>query len=458
MYVPPLIDGACGTVPNAQQPALALMRRDVKAVSKMLPSLMKAVWNSETRNWRCWSDFRTMALHGMLLVLESYMLLFVAPLGLGLPGVMFMMWLAGCMALVMGLSYLLNGSEVVLSCKAGSDGWMMGQEMNDERWFFIGGMAQSSQSLSTIILPSLSKLFSRSITAIRMPTYGVLFDCLMMLMQRSFPFSTLASRILYSNLRRDLLDARIHRVVVLAHNIGSIPLSHALARLHADVPTDKMSKLEIYTFGSAAAEYLSPLGEHKKEQPLHSDFVAERKGPHLEHFAHGDDPFAHMGVLHSVKEHLVGRFCGGVFVIDCKDGHKNPARSAPMASIADYLMCLFPNQLGGGADHQSILDMTMTIDRDVAEKREFAAIANNPFATGIKKDSKRLSWTGLGATVGGANGVMDGIVGLEMARKGCKDCDGHRGREVSWLVRYVNIGQYMDSKDIANAIGVGMVQ
>lgn len=319
----------------------------------------------------------------------------------------------------------------------------------------------SSQSLSSIILPSLSKLFSRSITAICMPTYGVLFDCLLMLIQRSFPFSTLASRILYSNLRRDLLDARIHRVVVLAHNIGSIPLSHALARLHADVPTDKMSKLEVYTFGSAAAEFLSPLGEHKREQPLHSDFVTERKGPHLEHFAHSNDPFAHIGVLHSVKEHLVGRFCGGVFLMDCRDSHhRNPAASpsGPMASMADYLMCLFPSQLGAAADHHSILDKTMTIDRDVAEKREFAAIANNPFATGVKKDSKRLSWTGLGATVGGANGVMDGVVGLEMARKGCKDCDGHRGREVSWLVRYVNIGQYMDSKDMANAIGVDMMQ
>ncbi len=32
---------------------------------------------------------------------------------------------------------------------------------------------------------------------------------------------------------------------------------------------------------------------------------------------------------------------------------------------------------------------------------------------------------------------MDGVAGLEMARRGCRDCDGHRGREVSWLVRYV---------------------
>jgi hypothetical protein len=85
----------------------------------------------------------------------------------------------------------------------------------------------------------------------------------------------------------------------------------------------------------------------------------------------------------------------------------------------------------------------MTIDRDVAEKREFAAMSNFAAARAERGGKKeRLSWTALGATAGQKkmNGVMDGVAGLEMARKGCRDCDGHRGREVSWLVRYVNVG------------------
>lgn len=80
----------------------------------------------------------------------------------------------------------------------------------------------------------------------------------------------------------------------------------------------------------------------------------------------------------------------------------------------------------------------MLIDRDLAEKREFAALAQHSASVRSKGGKKRLSWTGLGATAGApANGNMDGVVGLEMARKGCRDCQGHRGRDVSRLARYV---------------------
>lgn len=87
----------------------------------------------------------------------------------------------------------------------------------------------------------------------------------------------------------------------------------------------------------------------------------------------------------------------------------------------------------------SILDTVMLVDRDLAEKREFAALAQHSASIRSKGGKKRLSWTGLGATVGApANqGNMDGVVGLEMARKGCRDCQGHRGRDVSRLARYV---------------------
>ncbi|CRK36538.1 hypothetical protein BN1708_020035, partial [Verticillium longisporum] len=85
----------------------------------------------------------------------------------------------------------------------------------------------------------------------------------------------------------------------------------------------------------------------------------------------------------------------------------------------------------------------MSIDRDTAEKRELAAMASyaecKKRSGRFGRDGKRTSWTGLGATVGGGatNGVMDGVVGLEMARRGCRECDGHRGREVSRLADYV---------------------
>jgi hypothetical protein len=79
----------------------------------------------------------------------------------------------------------------------------------------------------------------------------------------------------------------------------------------------------------------------------------------------------------------------------------------------------------------------MTIDRDCAEKREIAAMSNYHAASQTKKGGKRLSWTGLATMVGQRNGMNAGLVALEMARKGCKNCDGHKGREISWLTRYV---------------------
>ena len=67
-------------------------------------------------------------------------------------------------------------------------------------------------------------------------------------------------------------------------------------------------------------------------------------------------------------------------------------------------------------------------------------MSNYHAASQMKKGSKRLSWTGLAAGAGQKNGMSAGMMGLEIARRGCKDCDGHKGREVSWLMGYMAMG------------------
>lgn len=310
-----------------------------------------------------------------------------------------------------------------------------------------------------------------------MPTYGLPIDLISVLLQRSLNtvLPSPSSRTLYTQIRTALLDSKSNRTVVLAHSTGAVAVSQVLRQLYSDIPTEKMSQLEIYTFGAAALEFTMPLGgapgESKKPsgQQLHApEFVTERRGPHIEHFAFANDPFARMGVLRSVEEDLDGRFCGSVFRLNCPGAraHHGPrvpggagkaadaapaaqkASTRPLMSLNDYMSCLFPDQaLPYSASatgppvqqHRSILDGLMHIDRELAEKREFAALAKDSASHHTKGGKKRLSWTGLGATANGMNGNMDGVVGLEMARKGCKDCSGHRGREVSWLVRYVCI-------------------
>lgn len=346
------------------------------------------------------------------------------------------------------------------------------------------------------------------------PTYGLPIDLLLALVQRSLHVAvpSSSSETMYNLIRTALLDPKNNRTVILAHNTGAITIARFLRQLYADVPTDKISKLEIYTFGAAAADFTTPLGglpggseprrgsggghqhqqqqqHHHHQQQVHStEFVTERRGPHIEHFAFANDPLARMGVLRSVREDLEGRFCGSVFMLHCPGAaHHGPhstspnssapkktaaaagkaaeettttttmtkvkPSSRPLMSLNDYLSCLFPDQSGqsyGSAlrlgqqqqqspRHRSILDGLMSLDRDLAEKREFAALAKDAASHQTKGEKKRLSWTRLGATAGGLTGNMDGIIGLEMARKGCKDCTGHRGREVSWLVRYVCI-------------------
>lgn len=83
--------------------------------------------------------------HAGLALMEMYMLLAMVPLGVMFPGALFMVWMGCCGALVMGMSWSLNGGGArgqVLraACPAAADGWMMGQEIEDERWIFVGGM------------------------------------------------------------------------------------------------------------------------------------------------------------------------------------------------------------------------------------------------------------------------------------------------------------------------------
>ncbi|KAK0709227.1 hypothetical protein B0T26DRAFT_859874 [Lasiosphaeria miniovina] len=394
---------------------------------------------------------------------------------------------------------------------------MMGQETEDEKWLFLGGIGMSSRHCHHTTLPALSRLFSRPMTCICMPTYGLPLDLAAVMLQRCLAVPSAARRTLYAQLRSAVLDDSLSRVVVLAQNHGAVLAAQAVAQLCADVPADKLRKLEVYTFGAAAAEFVLPLGEDSNSsgsnepalhhhQPADAKLLHERRGVHVEHFALVADPFAQMGVLQSVRMNMEGRFCGGVFIVNdvvspstststttaagaTPQKQPGPAGNAMKGMMMeDYMLALFPGQMamlaaagaggkGAGAavaGRRSVLDSVMTIDRDCAEKREIAAITNYYAASRKRKDGassngnngKRLSWTGLAATTAGQhkNGVSAGMEGLEMARKGCKNCDGHKGRDVSWLVRYacadpMDPMAMHDAKQVPYnyAMGMGMI-
>ncbi|KAI3395181.1 hypothetical protein diail_1675 [Diaporthe ilicicola] len=501
-FIPSLIDGACGTLPNPRRSAMERMRGDLSHAIALLPDMLRA---AAPRRWSSRREIIEMAQHACLAMIEMCVLTCAVPLWACLPGVLFAAWLGCCISVIMGMVWMLNGrrsGRQMVRSTAAVD-WMMGQEMEDEQWFFIGGMGMISRTTAQSTLPMLSKLFNRTIMSICAPTYGLPFDFLILLLQRSLstmmPSPMMSA--MYAQVRASLLDRSISRTVILAHNSGAVCASRVLRQLYADVSPDKIAKLEIYTFGAAATEFVTPLGgsaasvvsDSKKlagpQQQMHAAGVAEARSPHIEHFAFASDPLARMGVLRSVREDLEGRFCGGVFLLNCPgavhhgDGGARMATGKmasrrPMMSMMDYMSCLFPQQEQQQQGHHStngnscmatspwcssILDCMMCIDRDTAEKREFAAMANqnNSNSSSERRTTKRLSWTGLGATAkGGMRGNMDGVVGLEMARMGCRECEGHRGREVSRLVKYVSFQSRFsaDRRDVAESSGVGKVQ
>ncbi|KAK4187427.1 hypothetical protein QBC35DRAFT_463850 [Podospora australis] len=451
-YIPPLCDGACGTTPRSQMPMWSMMRMEMMQMMRMIPSMC---WTMLThRQHMTWADMGDMMMRTVLACMEMGMMVMVIPLWLMMPGAMFAMWMATCAMVVMGMCWMLNGKEQTHMCNMESEGWMMGPEMENEKWMFMGGMGMSNRHCHMQTLPAMSRMFNRPMMCVCMPTWGLPFDMMCMMMQRCMMMPSQVRRNLYDQMRSALLDDSMHRCVVMAHNDAAVIVSQAVSQLCCDLPTEKLRKLEIYTFGAAASEFLMPVGESMmdSEPSLHStpDMMTERKGVHVEHFAMATDPFAQMGVLQSVRQNMNGRFCGGVVIMNNNMPMKSNMNMMEMCCgmmMEDYLMALFPAQMstGAGATYRSVLDSPMMIDRDCAEKREIAAMGNCHASSALmkKRGGKRLSWTGLAATAGQKNGINAGMVGLERARKGCKGCDGHMGREVSWLVRYVNMGHAM---------------
>lgn len=143
-YIPPLIDGACGTVPNSQRSAANQLQYDTIIVMRMVPGLARRFATGSITALRStsWTDMAEIAQQGVLAVIELYMLVWAVPLWFCLPGAMFATWALTCMAMVIGMSWVLNGREQVVRCTSESDGWTTDPDPEDERWFFIGGMGQ----------------------------------------------------------------------------------------------------------------------------------------------------------------------------------------------------------------------------------------------------------------------------------------------------------------------------
>ena len=140
-----------------------------------------------------------------------------------------------------------------------------------------------------------------------------------------------------------------------------------------------MSKLEIYTFGSAASHFSNPLvsltNEAKRPvsqtSPLavHFDLPPQPKHiiPHIEHYANENDMVPRWGVLHCVRDILDNRYAGSVFVRMGASGH---------LFNQHYMDAMFPLRAPDTACQSgSFLDRQVKVDKKLAMKRENVAIS-----------------------------------------------------------------------------------
>lgn len=163
-------------------------------------------------------------------------------------------------------------------------------------------------------------------------SHGMLADLGMCLIQRAISYHDLSARLAYAYVKAFLVDPTVTKVVLIGHSQGGIIVSMAIDDLLTQLPARTMSKLEVYTFGSAASHFSNPslayLSNPCSNKPgeqislehfnpridLADSHQSENLIPHMEHYANEYDIVPRWGVLHSVQDVLNIRYAGSIFV------------------------------------------------------------------------------------------------------------------------------------------------
>jgi hypothetical protein len=112
-------------------------------------------------------------------------------------------------------------------------------------------------------LDRLCSIFNRQMTGIHNRTYGPILDMMFNAMVPMMMTSS-TSMALHAELRDALISPSCRKVIMMAHGTGATVLSYTMDKLHADLPMELLSKMEIYTFGAAAKHMSNPCLVHEK--------------------------------------------------------------------------------------------------------------------------------------------------------------------------------------------------
>ncbi|KAL8995485.1 MAG: hypothetical protein Q9169_004779 [Polycauliona sp. 2 TL-2023] len=440
-YIPPQRDPLLGSSVSSLHsgPALLVLRdlRVLLANLRYLPYILLPLkWYSDDDELNPFrAGAHVLLLQAWLFVIEAVLLALAPLVWLIFPGITSSLATVGALALVYLFVLPMDGPRIVHSCL----GCRMEDRVpqhEDERWIFVNGCVVGHPILRQNI-DRLSKIFGRPITGIHNKTYGVLGDCLECLLQRCLDYKSTGVRITYRYVKALLLDPPIKKVVLIGHSQGAIILSIVLDQLFSELPVTCMSKIEIYTFGSAASHFSNPLfsapaatnPSHKPNRGIEGQ-GQERSNEsprhviaHIEHYANEYDMVCRWGVLHCTEGALNNRYAGSVFMRLGARGHMLNQH---------YLNYVFPipdeeiSREPGEEPESTFLDSFLAVDATLA----------------IKREDKTVDEAGMMQRECGAGARKGDSAVMVSARKANREAleggeEGRRVRDVSRLWRYL---------------------
>ena len=268
----------------------------------------------------------------------------------------------------------------------------------------------------------------------------------------------------HSYVKATLVDPTVDKVVLIGHSQGGLIVSLVLDQLFSELPSECMSKLEIYTFGSAASHFSNPLlslpsltnANHApfSSTETQSDEVNQPNHviPHIEHYANEKDMVPRWGVLHCTQDVLNNRYAGSVFVRLGASGHMYNQH---------YMDAMFP--LSNKEQHRQqhdFLDRVIQVDKNMATRRESTALTS---AHHLKKHSSLEFGDGevipdmdLAGSAHEGGSVASGAAMLTFARTNsgtllAEEAQGKTVRELSRLWRYLDGNSPPTSETFATA-------
>ena len=261
-YVPPQVDLLLSASTRAVRwSPMRLLLQDAAVLSKMLPYfpwmfLPRKTSDDKAELYLSRQNAKEMTLQVLLFLYELALLLLFIPGFFVLPGSVSMIFAGGSVLIVRLIAWPMEGSGISQSSMDEAI-QVSAQHHTDERWLFINGCASGQAGLQSNI-DCISQIFGRAVIGIHNSTYGVVADLIGCLIQRVFAYNTTDVRVAYEQIKAVLCDPTVSKVVLIGHSQGGIVISLVLDYLFDELPSSTMSKLEIYTFGSAASHFCNP--------------------------------------------------------------------------------------------------------------------------------------------------------------------------------------------------------